>query len=150
VASGEDCFNEDGSDWTTSASPWALDLTSAPRAELLDNLGIPHEQVNDIGVGYLLEFRDPDNIALELFAPPGDPLRPPPRSSVCRATTGISRAFQAGQTSPRGQLHLVDPLKFSAPSEALRIVPRHLTSAKAAARRSGSARVADRTDCRQP
>jgi hypothetical protein len=82
VASGEDCFNEDGSGWTTSASPWALDLTSAPRAELLDNLGIPHEQVNDIGVGYLLEFRDPDNIALELFAPPGDPL--PTAAAVIR------------------------------------------------------------------
>lgn len=25
--------------------------------------------IKDIGAGYILEFRDPDNIALELFAP---------------------------------------------------------------------------------
>jgi hypothetical protein len=25
--------------------------------------------VTDIGAGFILEFRDPDNIALELFAP---------------------------------------------------------------------------------
>jgi glyoxylase I family protein len=35
----------------------------------LDDLGIAHEQVKDIGAGYILEFRDPDNIALELMAP---------------------------------------------------------------------------------
>ncbi|CAM3087429.1 glyoxalase [Mycobacterium intermedium] len=44
------------------------------RAELdaaaahLDNLGISHEPVKDIGPLYILEFRDPDNIALELTA----------------------------------------------------------------------------------
>ena len=36
----------------------------------LDSLGIAHEGVKDIGAGYILEFRDPDNIALELMAPP--------------------------------------------------------------------------------
>ena len=47
----------------------------ASRAELddaakhLDGLGIAHEPVKDIGPGYILEFRDPDNIALELSAP---------------------------------------------------------------------------------
>jgi glyoxylase I family protein len=45
------------------------------RAELddaaahLDGLGVAHEPVKDIGPGYILEFRDPDNIALELSAP---------------------------------------------------------------------------------
>jgi glyoxylase I family protein len=35
----------------------------------LDDLGIAHEPIKDIGVGLILEFRDPDNIALELMAP---------------------------------------------------------------------------------
>lgn len=35
----------------------------------LDELGVPHEPVKDIGPSYILEFRDPDNIALELTAP---------------------------------------------------------------------------------
>ena len=45
------------------------------RAELdaaamhLDDLGIGHEAIKDIGPAYILEFRDPDNIALELTAP---------------------------------------------------------------------------------
>jgi glyoxylase I family protein len=38
-------------------------------AKHLDGLGIAHEPVKDIGVMYILEFRDPDNIALELTAP---------------------------------------------------------------------------------
>jgi glyoxylase I family protein len=35
----------------------------------LDELGIDHEPIKDIGPSYILEFRDPDNIALELTAP---------------------------------------------------------------------------------
>lgn len=35
----------------------------------LDDIGIEHEPVKDIGPSYILEFRDPDNIALELTAP---------------------------------------------------------------------------------
>ena len=35
----------------------------------LDGLGIEHQGIKDIGQGYILEFRDPDNIALEVFAP---------------------------------------------------------------------------------
>ncbi|OBH50462.1 VOC family protein [Mycobacterium sp. E2479] len=35
----------------------------------LDELGVVHEPVKDIGPSYILEFRDPDNIALELTAP---------------------------------------------------------------------------------
>jgi glyoxylase I family protein len=35
----------------------------------LDEVGVEHEPVRDIGPSYILEFRDPDNIALELTAP---------------------------------------------------------------------------------
>ncbi|MEV6098912.1 VOC family protein [Nocardia sp. NPDC051981] len=35
----------------------------------LDACGVAHEDIKDIGVSYILEFRDPDNIALELIAP---------------------------------------------------------------------------------
>ncbi len=35
----------------------------------LDTLGVAHEPIKDIGPMYILEFRDPDNIALELTAP---------------------------------------------------------------------------------
>ncbi|MBA2640941.1 MAG: VOC family protein [Nocardioidaceae bacterium] len=35
----------------------------------LDHLGVPHEGVKDIGMGFILELRDPDNVALELTAP---------------------------------------------------------------------------------
>jgi glyoxylase I family protein len=35
----------------------------------LDDVGVPHEPVKDLGPSYILEFRDPDNIALELTAP---------------------------------------------------------------------------------
>ncbi len=34
-----------------------------------DDIGVAHEPVKDIGPSYILEFRDPDNIALELTAP---------------------------------------------------------------------------------
>lgn len=37
-------------------------------AGVLDELGVAHGGVKDIGAGYILEFRDPDNIALEVFA----------------------------------------------------------------------------------
>ncbi|AQT79149.1 glyoxalase [Mycolicibacterium litorale] len=49
-------------------------FTLSGKAELdratahLDQLGIAHEPVKDIGVAYILEFRDPDGIALELTA----------------------------------------------------------------------------------
>lgn len=36
---------------------------------MLSERGIAHGDIKDIGAGYILEFRDPDNIALELFAP---------------------------------------------------------------------------------
>jgi catechol 2,3-dioxygenase-like lactoylglutathione lyase family enzyme len=48
----------------------------ASRADLvawaarLDELGVAHGDIKDAGYGSGLSFRDPDNIALELFAPP--------------------------------------------------------------------------------
>ena len=40
-------------------------------AARLDELGITHGGIKDAGYGSGLSFRDPDNIALEIFAPPG-------------------------------------------------------------------------------
>lgn len=37
-------------------------------ASTLHGLGVAHEDIKDVGAGYVLQFRDPDNIALELFA----------------------------------------------------------------------------------
>jgi glyoxylase I family protein len=39
-------------------------------AARLDALGVTHGDIQDAGYGSGLSFRDPDNIALELFAPP--------------------------------------------------------------------------------
>ncbi len=66
---GEDTFVEDrtGLDHVCFAVDSRSDVDSA--AAMLDDLCIPHGGVKDIGPGYILEFRDPDNIALELFAP---------------------------------------------------------------------------------
>ena len=36
---------------------------------VLDESGVEHGGIKDVGHGYILEFRDPDNIALELMAP---------------------------------------------------------------------------------
>ncbi|WP_200903365.1 VOC family protein [Arthrobacter sp. RIT-PI-e] len=38
-------------------------------ATMLESMVIGHAGVKDIGVGHILEFRDPDGIALELFTP---------------------------------------------------------------------------------
>jgi catechol 2,3-dioxygenase-like lactoylglutathione lyase family enzyme len=40
-------------------------------ARRLDEVGIDHADIKDAGYGSGLSFRDPDGIALELFAPPG-------------------------------------------------------------------------------
>ena len=39
-------------------------------AARLDELGISHGAIKDAGYGSGVSFRDPDNIALEFFAPP--------------------------------------------------------------------------------
>lgn len=68
---GSGTFDEDGTglDHVSFALASRADLDDA--ATQLDGLGIAHEGVKDIGAGFILEFRDPDNIALELFAPAG-------------------------------------------------------------------------------
>ena len=54
-----------------------LSFGVANRAELeawqarLEELGVRHGRIVDAHYGSALSFRDPDNIALELFAPPG-------------------------------------------------------------------------------
>ncbi len=64
-----DRFNEDrvGLDHIAFRLTTKTELDAA--AAHLDELGVAHEPVKDIGPSYILEFRDPDNIALELTAP---------------------------------------------------------------------------------
>lgn len=71
VAPGQDRFDEDraGLDHLSLAVPGPEALEDA--VAVLDGLGIAHEGVKDIGAGSILEFRDPDGVALELFAPTG-------------------------------------------------------------------------------
>ena len=38
---------------------------------MVDGLGVEHGPVKDLGAGSILEFRDPDGVALELFAAAG-------------------------------------------------------------------------------
>ena len=69
AAPGDDAFSEDrvGLDHLSFAVPARSELDAA--VEVLDALGAPHGEVKDTGSSYLLEFRDPDGIALELSAP---------------------------------------------------------------------------------
>ena len=64
----DDTFHEDrtGLDHLAFRVGSKSELDNA--ATHLDGLGIAHEPIKDIGVMYILEFRDPDNIALELIA----------------------------------------------------------------------------------
>ncbi len=68
VAPGQDTFDEDraGLDHISFAVPDRAALEQA--VEVLDGLGIAHEAIKDVGDMSILEFRDPDNIALELTA----------------------------------------------------------------------------------
>jgi glyoxylase I family protein len=63
-----DQFDEDrvGLDHVSFALSSRSELDEA--AAQLTEQGIEHAGVKDIGAGYILEFRDPDHIALELFA----------------------------------------------------------------------------------
>ena len=67
VAPGTDRFDEDrvGLDHLSFAVAGRGALLAA--AARLDELGIPHGGVKDLGRALLLEFRDPDGIALELY-----------------------------------------------------------------------------------
>ncbi len=64
-----DRFSEDrvGLDHLSLAVGSPADLHDA--VTLLDEAGIAHAGVKDIGAASILEFRDPDGIALELIAP---------------------------------------------------------------------------------
>jgi glyoxylase I family protein len=72
-------FPDPGSNSFDERSPGLdhLAFACASRAELeqwekrLNELGIANGGVVDAGYGSGLSFRDPDNIALEFFAPPG-------------------------------------------------------------------------------
>lgn len=58
--------NRTGLDHLSFAVEDHASLENAVR--VLDDEGVRHEQIKDIGAGWILEFRDPDGIALELFA----------------------------------------------------------------------------------
>lgn len=68
---GKDRFDEDrvGLDHVSFAVASRAELDAA--VALLDERGVGHDGLKDVGAGFILEFRDPDNIALELFAPKG-------------------------------------------------------------------------------
>ncbi len=71
VAPGDDEFHEDrtGLDHVSFA---VADVAALEHAiGVLDDLGVAHEGIKDLGDMSILEFRDPDNIALELTAPNG-------------------------------------------------------------------------------
>ena len=68
VAPEGDRHDEDrvGLDHVSFTVPSLADLQDATR--VLDELGVPHGGVKDIGAGAIVEFRDPDGVALELYA----------------------------------------------------------------------------------
>lgn len=68
VAPGDDVFSEDrvGLDHLSLSVEAKSDLEEAVRQ--LDALGAPHSEIKDLGGAWILELRDPDNIALELYA----------------------------------------------------------------------------------
>lgn len=69
VAAGGDAFNEDrvGLDHLAFRLSSRADLDAA--AAVLDELGVAHAGLKDLGMMWILEFRDPDGVALELTAP---------------------------------------------------------------------------------
>ncbi|KQZ88301.1 VOC family protein [Phycicoccus sp. Root563] len=71
VAPESDEFSEDrvGLDHVAFAVASLAELEAA--AATLDELGVAHEDIKDLGRMSILEFRDPDGVALELTAPTG-------------------------------------------------------------------------------
>lgn len=69
VAPDGDRFDEDrvGLDHLSLRVPDREAVSAA--AARLDELGVVHSGVKDLGRAVLLEFRDPDGIALEVYAP---------------------------------------------------------------------------------
>ncbi|MGW4122591.1 VOC family protein [Nocardia sp. NPDC004711] len=66
---GTDRFDEDRVGLDHLAFPVGSLAELEAAAAHLDACGVAHEDIKDIGASYILEFRDPDNIALELIAP---------------------------------------------------------------------------------
>lgn len=68
VAAEDDRFDEDrvGLDHVSFQVASVQALRDA--AVTLDGLGVTHSGVRDIGAGAILEFRDPDGMALEIYA----------------------------------------------------------------------------------
>ena len=71
VAAEGDRFDEDrvGLDHLAFAVDSEAALQEA--VTVLEGIGATHSGIRDIGAALLLEFRDPDGIALELFLPKG-------------------------------------------------------------------------------
>jgi len=71
VAPGGDAFDEDrvGLDHLAFRLSSRADLDTA--VTVLDELGVAHAGPKDLGMMWILEFRDPDGVALELTAPQG-------------------------------------------------------------------------------
>ena len=69
VAPGADAFDEDrvGLDHLSFQLSSRADLDAA--VAVLDELGVAHAGPKDLGQMWILEFRDPDGVALELTAP---------------------------------------------------------------------------------
>lgn len=69
VASAGDAFDEDrvGLDHVSFALGSRAQLDAA--AARLDDLGVRNAGIKDVGGALILEFRDPDGVALELSAP---------------------------------------------------------------------------------
>ena len=69
VAPGRDAFDEDrvGLDHLSFRLSKRADLDAA--VAVLDDLGVAHEEPKDLGMMWILEFRDPDGVALEISAP---------------------------------------------------------------------------------
>ena len=65
---GGDTFDEDrvGLDHVSFAVAGRSALVAA--VQTLDDRGVEHGGIKEVDSGFILEFRDPDNIALELFA----------------------------------------------------------------------------------
>ncbi|QIS12187.1 VOC family protein [Nocardia arthritidis] len=64
---GTDRFDENRVGLDHLAFPLGSLAELEAAAAHLDECGVAHEEIKDIGVSYILEFRDPDNIALELI-----------------------------------------------------------------------------------
>ena len=68
VAGDDDRFDEDRVGLDHLSLQVASVQTLHDAAAVLDDLGVAHGGVKDLGASAILEFRDPDGMALELYA----------------------------------------------------------------------------------